>query len=207
MSDNWLQRWNDRYQEKEFAYGTEPNEFLKEQLQSLEPKTILFGAEGEGRNAVFAAKLGWNVSAFDISTEGRNKALTLATQYKVTINYQVGLLPELQFNDEPFDAIALIYAHFPPAIKTEYHTLLSNKLKKGGLVILEAFSKNNLTYRNENPGVGGPANLESLFSIDELKSDFSNFEPLLLEEKVIELHEGLYHNGTGSVVRFVGRKQ
>ena len=58
MADTWLKRWNDRYKEKEFAYGTKPNEFLKEQIQKLKIGTILFGAEGEGRNAVYTAKKG-----------------------------------------------------------------------------------------------------------------------------------------------------
>ena len=207
MTDSWLKRWNDRYREKEFAYGTQPNEFLKEQIQKFKTGKILFGAEGEGRNAVYAAKIGWNVSAFDISIEGKNKALELAKENKVSINYQVGLLPYLNFENDAFDAIALIYAHFPPSIKSEYHKLLDKKLKKGGIVIFEAFGKNHLQYRSENPKVGGPPDLDSLFSTEELKLDFENYEVLELVEKEIELSEGLYHNGKGSVTRFIGRKK
>ena len=207
MTDNWLKKWNDRYREKEFAYGTQPNEFLKEQIHKLKTGKILFGAEGEGRNAVYAAKVGWTVSAFDISVEGKNKALELAKENNISIEYQVGQLPDLNYGNEEFDAIALIYAHFPPNIKSEYHKLLNKKLKKGGIVIFEAFGKNHLKYRNKNPKIGGPPDLDSLFSIDELKSDFKNYEILELEEKEVELNEGLYHNGKGSVTRFVGRKK
>ena len=82
--------WDDRYSNKEYAYGTEPNNFLKEQLQNLPIGSIFFPAEGEGRNAVYAAKLGWLATAFDISIEGKNKALQLAKINNVTINYQVG---------------------------------------------------------------------------------------------------------------------
>src|SRR5215510_10066513 len=113
MNDPWLQRWEDRFSEKEYAYGEEPNEYLKEQLIKLTPGAILFPAEGEGRNAVFAAKLGWSVSAFDISSEGKKKALKLAELNKVNIDYQVGELNSLNYHKEQFDAIALIYAHFP----------------------------------------------------------------------------------------------
>jgi hypothetical protein len=67
MTDPWLDRWNDRYSKEEFAFGVHPNDYLKEQLEKLPIGKILFPAEGEGRNAVFAAKLGWTVSAFDIS--------------------------------------------------------------------------------------------------------------------------------------------
>lgn len=207
MIDAWVKRWDDRYREKDFAYGTKPNEFLKEQLLNLTPGNILFGAEGEGRNAVYASKLGWNVAAFDISTEGQKKALALAKENKTSINYQVGLLPKLSYTNEQFDAIALIYAHFPPNIKTEYHKLLDQKLKKGGIIILEAFGKNNLAYRKKNPSIGGPPNLEALFSVEELKSDFSNYEIIELSEQEIVLNEGLYHNGLGSVTRFIGRKK
>ncbi|SDL51741.1 Methyltransferase domain-containing protein [Catalinimonas alkaloidigena] len=207
MTDTWLDRWNDRYRQKEFAYGTQPNEFLKEQLDQLKPGKILFGAEGEGRNAVYAAKLGWEVFAFDISVEGKNKALKLAKENKVSIDYQVGQLPDLNFEDGQFDALALIYAHFPPNLKSEYHQLLDRKLKKGGIVLVEAFGKNHLAYRNADPKIGGPADLETLLSTDELKSYFKKYEILQLEEKEVQLHEGLYHNGKGSVTRFVGRKE
>lgn len=207
MTDPWQKKWDERYNEKEYAFGLEPNDYLKEQLEKLKPGSILFAAEGEGRNAVFAGKLGWNVSAFDISSEGKKKALKLSKANDVTIDYQVGQLPALNYTPEQFDAIALIYAHFPAEIKTEYHQLLGSYLRKGGIVILEAFGKNHLAYRAGNPYVGGPSNLESLFSVEELTSDFKNFEILQAEEKVIELNEGRYHNGKGSVIRFVAQKK
>src|SRR6478609_4052504 len=96
--NEWIDRWNDRYSKNEFAYGEQPNEYLKEQLEKLNVGSILFPAEGEGRNAIFAAKLGWKVSAFDISVEGKNKALRLAQANKVTLDYQVGELQLLNYN-------------------------------------------------------------------------------------------------------------
>jgi len=98
MTDTkWLDRWNERYSNDEFAYGTQPNNYLKDQLQKLETGSILFPAEGEGRNAVFAAQLGWEVYAFDISAEGKNKALQLAEINNVRIDYHVGELQTLNF--------------------------------------------------------------------------------------------------------------
>lgn len=207
MTNPWLDRWNTRYKEETYAYGKEPNEFLKSQLQKLNLGKILFGAEGEGRNAVYAAKLGWDVSAFDISIEGKNKAMQLANENKLSMDYRVGQLPDLDFKDHYFDAIALIYAHFPPEIKNKYHQLLDKKLKKGGTIIFEAFGKNHLEYRAKNPKIGGPQDLDSLFSVEELQADFSNYNMEQLQETEIELNEGLYHNGKGSVVRFVGYKK
>nr|WP_227256116.1 class I SAM-dependent methyltransferase [Pedobacter sp. MR2016-19] len=176
-------------------------------MVQLETGTILFPAEGEGRNAVFAAKLGWEVSAFDISIEGKNKALQLAENNNVSIDYKVGELQELDYKAEQFDIIALIYAHFPSAIKSTYHKTLSNYLRKGGLLIFEAFSRQHLDYLAKNEKVGGPKEIDMLFSIEEIRADFENYEIIVLEEKEIELNEGLFHNGLGSVIRFVGRKK
>lgn len=207
MNETWTERWNDRYSKEEFAYGEAPNNYLKEQIEKLSAVKILFPAEGEGRNAVFAARLGWTVSAFDISDEGKNKAIRLAEDNNVTIDYQVGELESLNYQSEQFDAIALIYAHFPAVIKSAIHKTLDQYLCKGGIIIFEAFSKKNLEYLAKNDKVGGPKDIESLFSIEEIQSDFSNYEIIELEEKEIELNEGVFHNGTGSVIRFVGRKK
>ncbi|AYN06627.1 bifunctional 2-polyprenyl-6-hydroxyphenol methylase/3-demethylubiquinol 3-O-methyltransferase UbiG [Flavobacterium sp. 140616W15] len=207
MNDSWTERWNDRYSTDEFAYGEHPNNYLKEQLEKLNTGTILFPAEGEGRNAVFAAKLGWTVSAFDISIEGKNKALRLANANDVSIDYQVGELQTLNYTSEQFDAIALIYAHFPGNIKSLYHKTLSSYLRKGGLLIFEAFSKKHIEYNSKNEKIGGPKELDMLFSIDEIKADFPDYDIIELTEKEIELNEGLFHNGKGSVIRFVGQKK
>ena len=207
MTDEWIERWNERYSKEQFAYGEQPNSFLKEQLEKLKAGTILFPAEGEGRNAVFAAKLGWNVTAFDISVEGKNKALRLAASNNVKIDYQVGELKTLDFSNAPFDAIALIYAHFPAAIKSFYHTSLDNYLRRRGVIIFVAFSKTHLRNIARNEKVGGPKDIQMLFSIEEIRADFPNYDIIQLEEKEIELTEGEFHNGLGSVIRFVGRKK
>ena len=207
MNNTWTDRWNDRYSSEEFAYGTAPNKYLKEQLEKLKTGSILFPAEGEGRNAVFAAQLGWKVSAFDISAEGKNKALKLVEAKNVVIDYQVGELETLNYQAEQFDVIALIYAHFPAAIKSSIHQTLETYLRKDGYIIFEAFSKKHLEYLAINDKVGGPKDIESLFSIEEIQSDFPDYEIIQLEEKVIELNEGLFHNGKGSVIRFVGKKK
>lgn len=207
MDEPWIERWNDRYRSEEFAYGEQPNNYLKEQLEKSTAGKILFPAEGEGRNAVFAATLGWTVSAFDISDEGKSKALRLAEKNKVTIDYQVGELEALNYDAGQFDVIALIYAHFPADIKSVYHKTLDKYLRKGGFIIFEAFSKTHIDYLAKNEKVGGPKDIAMLFSIDELASDFSEYEIIELVEKEIELSEGMFHNGQGSVIRFVGRKK
>lgn len=207
MNNTVKEMWDSRYAQEEFAYGIEPNQYLKEQLEKLEVGSILFPAEGEGRNAVFAAKLGWNVSAFDISVEGKNKALRIAEANQVNIDYQVGELETLHYTSEQFDAMALIFAHFQPEKKSQIHQTLISYLRQGGIVIFEAFSKKHLEYVSKNEKVGGPKDINALFSLEKIRSDFKDFEIITLEEKEIELKEGIYHNGIGCVIRFVGRKK
>lgn len=199
--------WDERYSKAEYAYGEEPNEYLKEQLQKFPAGKILFPAEGEGRNSVYAATQGWDTHAFDQSKEGKNKALQLAEKNKVTIDYQVGALEAIHFNEQEFDAIALFYAHFPADKKSAYHKILDSYLKKGGIIIFEAFSKTNLEYIAKNPRVGGPKDVDMLFSVAELKEDFPNYEIIELEEAVVNLNEGQFHTGEGAVIRFVGKKK
>jgi len=199
--------WNERYSSKESAFGLEPNEYFKDQISKFKPGEILLPAEGEGRNAVFAAKLGWKVTAFDMSIQGKYKAEKLAKNHSVSIDYKVGEFSEIQLEENQFDAIGLIYAHFPAQLKSKYHNVLDTSLRAGGIIILEAFSKSHLQFNKQNPKVGGPKDIDMLYSIEEIKRDFENYEIFELEEKEVILSEGLYHNGLSSVIRFVGRKQ
>lgn len=199
--------WDERYSSIEFAYGEEANLYLKHHLSKIPIGSILFPADGEGRNSVYAASLGWTVSAFDLSQEGKNKALLLAKKNNVSIDYQVGEFQSLNYIPEKFDAIALIYAHFPAILKSSYHKKLATYLRKNGILIFEAFSKKQIEYNTFNPKAGGPKDIEMLFSLEEIKSDFQDFEIIELEEKEIKLEEGLFHAGNSAVIRFVGRKK
>ena len=200
--------WNERYSSAEYAYGKAPNAYLKSSVEKYKLRgKILLAAEGEGRNAVYAAQKGLEVVAFDISEEGRKKALQLAEAENVSIEYEVGEFMKMDFAKNSFDAAALIFAHFPPNILTQYHRKIADLVKPGGLLILEGFSQNNLPLRKKNPKIGGPDKIEMLYSMDSIQKDFHDFEVLELEEAETELTEGLFHNGMASVIRFVGRKR
>jgi len=136
----------------------------------------------------------------------RTKAQQLAAANGVRITYLVGTLDELKFEHSTFDALALIYAHFSAADRSRYHNELARLLKPGAYVFLEAFAKPHLDYRQKNPAVGGPGDIDMLLSADELLADFKGFEVHLSEEVEVELKEGAYHQGTGFVLRFVGQK-
>jgi hypothetical protein len=152
-------------------------------------------------------KKGLEITAFDISEEGKNKALKLAERENVEIKYEVGDFFNLDLINERFESAALIFAHFPPPILSKYHKKIGDLILPGGYIILEGFSKNHLKFVQENPKVGGPQKIEMLFSKESIQSDFPNFEIIELEEKQIELKEGDFHNGIGSVIRFVGKKR
>lgn len=200
--------WNDRYFQKEYAYGQAPNAFFKEVLDTYSLSgSILLPAEGEGRNAVYAAKKGLEVLAFDISEEGRKKALRLAQLKNVEIIYELKNISDLDITNREFDAAALIYAHFPSHLRYTYHRKIAELIKPNGWLIIEAFTKKQLELRKKYPNNGGPSNIDVLFSKEIILKDFFDFEMLSLHEEVIDLEEGLFHNGRSSVVRFVGKKR
>ena len=199
--------WNERYGVPEYAYGEAPNEFMKERLKLLPKGSILFPAEGEGRNAVFAAEQGWQVSAFDMSEAGKQKADALAAKKGVSVDYAVSTLEEADYPPSSFDALVLIFVHFPPNKRQEYHRRLAAFLKPGGTLILEGFSKEHIEFSRKNPKVGGPQNVEMLFSIEELTDDFVDFDFVECCQTTVNLNEGLYHVGDSNVIRLVGIKR
>ena len=200
--------WNERFGHNEYAYGTEPNEFFKQSVDSYKPKgKILMPAEGEGRNAVYAAKTGLEVFAFDTSEQGQKKALQLAKKENVKITYEICTFPNLTLMDDTFDVLGLVFAHFPPDIRESFHNILGSMVKPNGLVILEGFSKENLKLREANPNIGGPRSLDMLFSTEQIQNDFSEFDILKLEQTLTELNEGKFHKGIASVIRFIGKRK
>jgi len=198
--------WNQRYSESTYAYGKAPNAFFKSALQTIQPGRVLLPAEGEGRNAVYAAGMGFEVVAFDISEMARAKALRLAEERNVELTYFVANLPELDLPSDSFDAVALIYAHFPPAQRRAFHLELVRVLRPGGQIILEAFSKAHLAFNRVNPSAGGPQEIELLYSEAELLNDFSELDIVLCETVEVDLNEGVYHVGRSSVVRLIATK-
>jgi hypothetical protein len=199
--------WNARYQAEAYAYGVCPSVFFSEEIRKWNPGKALFPAEGEGRNAVFAATLGWEVSAFDLSESGRDKALQLAAQKGVRIDYSVASLEEFDTTKESFDALVLVYAHFPASSRKAFHEKLVGYLKPGGLLLVEGFSKKHVHYQAVNDKAGGPKDPSMLFSKEELLADFEGFDCQLLQEDVVQLNEGLYHVGESAVVRMVATKK
>lgn len=194
-------QWDERYARQEYIYGIEPNSFLKEELANLKPRKILFPAEGEGRNAVHAAAKGWITDAFDQSTEGQKKALLLANQKGVTINYQIQTLDDWNPGPDQYDCIALIFVHMPDGLRQKVHLSAIKALKPGGILILEAFTLNQLPRTS-----GGPKTGNLLFTYELIESDFRNLAFVEISEKQVMLEEGQLHQGLADVIQLVGRK-
>lgn len=194
--------WDQRYSEERFAYGVHPNLFFKEQIDARPPGKLLLPCEGEGRNAVYAASIGWDVHAFDQSTAGRDKCDALAAQHGVGVRYDIADATEIDLPQGEFDAIALIFAHFPIEIRESVHRKCIGALKPGGMLWLEAFNPKQIG--NDS---GGPKNPGMLYSHEMLLRDFNGIDILSEQETETVLDEGPYHQGKANVIQLIGRKK
>ena len=192
--------WDKKYSSKKYIYGTEPNTFLKTWINTQKPGNILFPAEGEGRNAVYAATLGWNVSAFDSSKEAKKKALLLAKENNVEIQYEISNA-ETYHSDKKFDVIVMIFTHFHIDSRSIVFKNTIKQLKPGGYLVIEVFSKDQVQH-----GTGGPKNEDLLYSLSELKEELKTMEIIKLEKLVRFLDEGMLHQGESDVIQLVAKR-
>jgi hypothetical protein len=194
--------WNDRYEKQPNLYGYEPNVFFASQLSQLNPGKILMPGEGEGRNAIYAASKGWDVTAYDPSHIARKHALLEAEKRGLSIQYLT--CDALKFIPEPnsYDAVGLIYLHLPKAMLFELHKRAVMALRSGGKIILEGFGKKQVDYYS-----GGPANPELLFDLNTIKESFQDIVWDTEADLVLQLHEGIGHSGEAHLIRLAGIKQ
>jgi SAM-dependent methyltransferase len=197
--------WDERYSASEYIYGKSPNEYFKSVIDELNLGFLLLPGEGEGRNAVYAASKGWNVTAFDSSEIAKSKTIKLCEEKNVKINY---LITDAQnFNTEiKFDVIAFIFTHFGKVKDNNVYNRLLNFLKPEATVIFECFSKNQI-QNQINYNSGGPNDVDMLFSIEDLLDIFRNFDIKYLKESNKILNEGSYHKGKSSIISFHGIKK
>ncbi len=193
--------WNERYSSDEFAYGTEPNTFLVENAKLL-TGPVLSLAEGEGRNAVFLASLGLDVLGVDGSEVGLAKAQRLAASKGVEIKTEVVDLATYEPPANLYGSVVSISAHLPSDVRRRLYPLVEQCLKPGGIILLEAYSKSQLS-RN----TGGPKDPDMLMTAEDMKKEFPNCEFLLCHEIERDVVEGEFHTGLASVVQFIGRRK
>ena len=193
--------WDQRYAVDEYIYGTEPNSFLAEHAEMLKGP-VLSLAEGEGRNAVFLASLGLKVHGVDGSNVGLAKAQALARSRGVEIQTEVADLEVFEPAANYYGSVVSIFAHLPSAIREKLYPLVEQCLKPGGILLLEAYSEDQLAR-----DTGGPKDADMLMTRAKIEREFPNCEPILLRELEREVCEGTYHTGVASVVQFIGRKK
>ena len=192
--------WNNRYVESEFAYGKEPNDFLKAQSEHF-GKKVLCLAEGEGRNAVYLAMKGADVTCIDYAEEGLKKAIRLATEKGVQLATITADLRGVELEKDKWDTIVIIFGHFPPELRIRIHSQIYGALRTGGRLILEAYHKDQINFKT-----GGPMQLEMLYSKEELEKDFMEFNKLECYEVIREVNEGAFHHGKAAVIQVIGYK-
>ena len=201
MNRKHKNNWDNRYDEDRYFYGEEPNYFVKRELPSQPVGRGLFLAEGEGRNAVFAAGLGHDVVAVDNSVVGKRKALELAVRAGVEIEYRCEDLVAAEWDLEQWDFVVLCFAHLPPEVMPGVHRRVSGCLKPGGRVFLVSFAKSQFGRKS-----GGPPRLEWLHDVGELRQEFAGLEWDRLVECEADLRESVGHIGEAMVIEGVGGK-
>jgi SAM-dependent methyltransferase len=194
--------WDQRYNEPDYAYGTEPNDFLRAMADRLPPGRLLSLGEGEGRNAVWLAGQGFSVTAVDSSAVGLDKARRLAAERGVEIATCHADLAEFPIEPEDWDAVVSIFCHLPPALRRQVHRRVVQGLRKGGMLLLEAYTPRQLAF-----GTGGPPVAELTMDLLGLRNELAGLELFHAEELERDVCEGRYHTGRAAVVQVAGIKR
>ena len=191
-------RWNERYDRDMYIYGKEPVTFLKQKMDGLKKGKALVLAMGEGRNAVYLAQNGFDVTGVDISEVAIEKCNKLAEERNTAVNAVVADLTDYDMGIGQFDLITKFYYHEPSIFPQ-----IIDALKPGGVFILEQFSIDHLKYRETSRF--GPRNPDYLIKPNELLDHFKSLRILYYEDTVVELDEGM-HKGAAAVIRLIAEK-
>lgn len=195
--------WDDRFRGQAFVYGEAPNVFLADHIDVFPVGArVLSLGEGEGRNAVFMAEQGLEVTGMDSSAEGLQKVERLAAARGVTVERELVDLTDAALGVGTWDGIINIYCHLPASVRQSLYGRIRNALKPGGVFLTEQFAKEQLGYQS-----GGPKDEGMLLSLEELQEAFHGDEVRLAEHTFTELSEGPLHQGRAAVVRFIVRKR
>jgi SAM-dependent methyltransferase len=193
--------WEQRYAIDDYLFGTEPNEFLRDNTDQLPQGSVLCLAEGEGRNAVFLAGLGYDVSSIDLTEGGVAKTRRLAAAREVTVDAAVGDLAQTDLGRGRWNAIVSIFAHMPPKVRGNLHRRVVAALAPGGVFLLEAYTPDQV-----GRGTGGPSLPEMTMTLAGLRDELAGLDFVHGQELVREIVEGPGHTGVGSVVQVIARR-
>ena len=193
--------WNARYGEAGFAYGTTANDFVVETATRIPEGPVLCLAEGEGRNAVYLASRGHEVTAMDLSAVGLEKAQALAKERGVALHTMAADLAGYVIEEGRWSAIVCIWMHLPQPLRARVLAAAARGLKPGGVLIIESYAPAQLAFNT-----GGPRDVGMLVALDDLRSELAGLSLDVFEEIERDVHEGPYHEGKSAVVRAVARR-
>jgi SAM-dependent methyltransferase len=191
--------WDQRYSETDYAYGKQPNDFLVQMADRIPRGRVLCLAEGEGRNAVWLARQGYDVTAVDASAVGLEKARVLAAEHAVEIHTVHADLADYDISLASWHGIVSIFCHLPASLRRRLHQQVVAGLEPGGVFLLEAYTPRQLEF-----ATGGPPTTELMMELSVLRDELAGLELVHARELQREVHEGRYHNGTGAVVQVLG---
>lgn len=195
--------WNERYAGDAYYYGTEPNDFLATQAHRWQPgQRVLCLAEGEGRNAVWLAQRGLDVTAVDLSDVGLDKTRRLAATRGVAVTTVQADLGDHDLGREAWDGVVAIFAHLPSALRQRVWPRIAPALRPGGWFVAESYAPG-----QEQRSTGGPRDVDMLPSADTMTAAFGDVlvtEHLWSGER--DVREGQGHRGLALVTQYVGRR-
>lgn len=204
MTDSPLDRWNARFSEPGYLFGTAPNAFLAAQAHRLKKgQRALAIADGEGRNGVFLAKQGLSVTAVDFSPVALAKAKALAEKEGAALEFIEADLARWHWPAAAFDVVAAIFVQFaPPPLRAAIFRNVQAALKPGGLLLLQGYRPEQLDYRT-----GGPPHAENMYTEPMLRAAFAEMEILHLASHDSVILEGPGHAGMSALIDLVARKR
>lgn len=198
-------KWDRHYAEPGYIFGTMPNAFLAAEAHRFAPKgRVLVPGDGEGRNGVWLAGEGFDVTSVEASEVGVDKARALAAARGIRVDIQNANLDAWDWPAGTFDGVAAIFVHFEPHVRRNMHRRLLSALKPNGLLLLEAFTPKHVEKRKAGSRGGPPP--EMLYTADMLREDFRDAAIELIREEEISLDEGTRHQGPAHVVRLAARR-
>ncbi|MDH5259734.1 MAG: class I SAM-dependent methyltransferase [Gammaproteobacteria bacterium] len=194
--------WNERYATDEWLFGTEPSEFLVEHkhLFTSGQKVLAIG-DGEGRNGVWLAKQGLEVTTLDIAENAVNKAQRLARRESINIEALCQDIVTWDWPSQHFDAVVSIFVHLPPHDRHLVNRRISTCLKPAGLFFLEAYHKKQIEY-----ATAGPTDSGMLYDEAEILSEFSTMKTLHISTQETEIRDKDGSSTKGCSVQFAGRR-
>ena len=201
--DNPRETWNARYAVPEFLFGEAPNAFLVRAAQRIKPNgTVLCIADGEGRNSVWLAEQGFEVTAFDFASNAVDKARALALRRGVAVDHRLCALEDWDYEARRYDAVVAIFIQFlPPETRDATFARMQSAVAPGGVFVLEGYRPEQVDYKT-----GGPPRRDHMYTGAWIEARFAGWDILSLDLYDAEIREGRAHSGMSALIDAVARR-